>query len=318
MGGRRSGWRGRLGAALVVGLLCVAAACSSSSKPSGAAASGSGSGSGTKLQVVAAENFWGSIASQLGGDHVQVTSIITSPDSDPHDYEPTPQDGRAIASAKYVIFNGIGYDTWAGQAVDANPATDRTVLEIGKLLNLKEGDNPHRWYFPDDVQKVIAQITADYKKLDPANASYYDQQEQAYETTGLKQYKDLITEIKQKYAGTPVGASESIFVGLAQATGLDLKTPPDFLTAISEGTDPTAQDKTTADQQITSKEIKVFVFNSQNSTPDVQTLVDAAHANNIAVATVTETPDPGDLTFQDWQSQQLQKLRDALAQATGK
>jgi zinc/manganese transport system substrate-binding protein len=320
MAGRRSGWRGRLGAALVVALLCVAAACSSDSDSNAGASgsAGSTSGAGTKLQVVAAENFWGSIASQLGGDHVQVTSIITSPDSDPHDYEPTPQDGRAIASAKYVIFNGIGYDTWAGQAVDANPATDRKVLEIGKLLNLKEGDNPHRWYFPDNVDKVIAQITADYKKLDPANASYYDQQKQAYETTGLKAYKDLITEIKQKYAGTPVGASESIFVGIAQATGLDLKTPPDFLTAISEGTDPTAKDKATTDRQITSKEIKVFVFNSQNSTPDIQTLVDAAHANSIPVATVTETPDPGDLTFQDWQSQQLQQLRDALARATGK
>src|SRR5579885_1843512 len=115
MGGRRSGWRRRLGATLVVGLLCVAAACSSDAKSNAGSSSstGSSSGGGAKLQVVAAENFWGSIASQLGGDKVQVTSIITSPDSDPHDYEPTPQDGRAIASAKYVIFNGIGYDHWA-------------------------------------------------------------------------------------------------------------------------------------------------------------------------------------------------------------
>jgi zinc/manganese transport system substrate-binding protein len=304
---RATGWRAAL--ILGFGLLLFATACSSSS-PSEASASG-------KIQVVAAESFWGSIATQLGGDRVDVTSIITSPDTDPHDYEPTPQDGRTIASAQYVIFNGVGYDGWAGQAVDANPASNRSVLEIGKLLGLKDGDNPHLWYFPDDVEKVIAQITADYKKIDPADAAYFDQQRQTFETTGLKHYKDLLAEMKQKYAGTPVGASESIFVGIAQASGLDLKTPPDFLTAISEGTDPTAQDKATVDAQVTGLQIKVFVYNSQNSTPDVSALVSAARAAGIPVTTITETP-PENTSFEDWQSGQLQQLVDALAQATGK
>jgi zinc/manganese transport system substrate-binding protein len=288
-------------------LLLVAGACSAKST--------SGSDGG-KIQVVVAESFWGSIAAQLGGKHVDVTSLITSPDTDPHDYEPTAQDGRAIAGARYVIFNGLGYDAWASKAVDANPSSDRKLLEIGKLLGLKEGDNPHRWYFPGDVERVITQITADYKAIDPTNASYYDQQHQTFESTGLKQYKDLLAEIKQKYRGTPVGASESIFIGLAEATGLNLLTPPSFLVAISEGTDPNAQDKATADQQITDKQIKVFVFNKQNSTPDVQTLVDAARANAIPVTTITETP-PENVSFEDWQSRQLQQLADALATATG-
>jgi zinc/manganese transport system substrate-binding protein len=131
----------------------------------------------------------------------------------------------------------------------------------------------------------------------------------------LKQYKDLLAEIKQKYAGTPVGASESIFVGIARATGLDLATPAAFLTAISEGADPTAQDKSTVDQQISSKQIKVFVSNSQNSTPDVAALVRAARAAGIPVAMISETP-PESSTFQDWQTQQLQQLADALARAS--
>src|SRR5215469_15847542 len=67
-------------------------------------------GGGGKITVVAAENFWGSIAGQLGGDHVQLTSIITNPQTDPHDYEPTPADARTVASAQLVIVNGIGYD----------------------------------------------------------------------------------------------------------------------------------------------------------------------------------------------------------------
>jgi zinc/manganese transport system substrate-binding protein len=297
---------------LALGIVLIVAACSSSTKPSGTAAS-----SGSQIDVVVAESFWGSIASQLGGDHVNVRSIISNPDTDPHDYEPTPQDGRALASANYVVFNGLGYDAWAGQAIEANPASGRKVLEIGSLLNLHEGDNPHRWYFPDDVERVINQITTDYKAIDPADAAYFDQQRQTFETTALKPYKDLLTEIKQKYAGTPVGASESIFVGLAESTGLNLLTPSAFLTAISEGTDPTAQDKAIADDQITGKQIKVFVFNSQNATPDVQTLVDAARANGIEVATVTETP-PENVTFEDWQTDQLQQLASALARATGR
>lgn len=302
--------RGTLvGMTLVAATALVVSACSS-----GSTSSPSSSGA---IQVVAAESFWGSIAAQLGGDHVAVTSLITSPDVDPHDYEPTPQDGRVIAGAQYVISNGLGYDPWAAKAVDANPASDRKVLEIGNLLGLEEGDNPHRWYFPDDVQRVIERITADYKAIDPANAAYFDQQHETFESTGLKQYKDLLTEIEQKYAGTPVGASESIFVGLAQATRLDLRTPASFLAAVSQGADPTVQDKTTTDEQIADKQIKVFVFNSQNSTPDVQELVDAARANGIEVSTITETP-PENVAFQDWQSRQLQELADALGKATGR
>jgi zinc/manganese transport system substrate-binding protein len=308
---RHRGWLIGTGLAWV-----VVAACSTSSTPTTGATSGSVP-SDRKLQVVAAESFWGSIAAQLGGDRAQVTSIITNPATDPHSYEPTPQDGRAIAAAQYVVFNGLGYDTWAGQAVDANPASNRSVLEIGKLLNHKDGDNPHRWYFPDDVEKVIGQITADYKKLDPDDATYFDEQRQHFETTVLKQYNDLLARIKQTYRGTPVGASESTFVGIAEATGLDLKTPAAFLTAISEGTDPTAQDKATVDQQITDKQIKVFVYNSQNSTPDVASLVRQAEAAGIPVVTITETPSES-ATFQDWQSQQLQALADALARATGR
>ena len=293
-----------MGMVLIV-LASVVVACSASSKPGAV---------GGKVQVVAAESFWGSLAAELGGDHAEVTSIVTSPDTDPHDYEPTPHDGRAIASAQYVVFNGLGYDAWAAQAVDANATSSRTVLEIGKLLHLDEGDNPHRWYFPDDVEKVVNQISADYKKLDPADAAYFDQQLQSFETVGLKRYKDLLAQIEQRYRGTPVGASENIFVGFARATGLDLVTPNPFLTAISEGTDPTAQDKATVDQQISGRRIKVFVYNSQNATPDVAALVSAARAAGIPVTAITETP-PENMSFQDWQSQELQQLLDALGQA---
>ena len=269
----------------------------------------------TTLDVVAAENFWGSIASQLGGDKVAVHSIIDNPATDPHDYEPTAADARAVADAQLVIVNGVGYDGWATKLLAANPAADRRVVTVGTVVGANSGDNPHRWYNPDDVRQVIDAISADLTAADPLDADYFAAQKQAYQTTGLASYNALIAEIKAKYAGTPVGASESIFAMMAPALGLNLLTPPTFLRAISEGTDPTASDKSTIDAQIKNHEIKVYVYNSQNATPDVQAQVDEAKAAGIPVTQITETLVPATASFQQWQSDQLQALEKALAQA---
>ena len=274
---------------------------------------------GTRVVEVAASiNAWGSILSQLGGDHVRATSIITNPDTDPHDYEPTPADGRVIADSRLFVENGIGYDTWAAKSLAASPDSARTVIDVGDLVGVADGGNPHRWYSPGDVAKVADAITAGLTKADPDDASYFATQRRTFETTGLAQYHRLIDEIKAKYTGVPVGASESIFAPLADALGLDLVTPASFLKAISEGTDPSAADKTTIDRQISHKAIKVYVFNSQNSTPDVAAQISAARRAGIAVATVTETLSPAGASFQDWQVAQLTALAAALKTATGR
>jgi zinc/manganese transport system substrate-binding protein len=280
----------------------------------GAKAPAAGSG---PVKVVAAENFWGSIVKQLAGKRASVSSIITNPNTDPHSYEAKPSDGRAIASAKYVIVNGIGYDAWATKLLDANPDNSRKVLKVGDLVGVSQGGNPHQWYSPDSVTRFIDRVTADLSSLDPKNATYYDQQKAKFQSVGLARYNGLIGEIKQKYAATPIGASESIVAPLAEALGLTVATPETFLDSISEGTDPTAQDKATVDQQIKNKEIKVFVYNSQNSTPDVKTLVKDAKAQGIPVTTVTETLVPASTTFQAWQVTELQGIEQALAKATG-
>jgi zinc/manganese transport system substrate-binding protein len=271
-----------------------------------------------KVQIVAAENFWGSIAAQLGGSHARVTNIINNPNTDPHDYEASPADARTIAQASYVLFNGVGYDPWVQQLLDANPVSGRKALEIGKLVGKQDGDNPHLWYNPDYVTQVANQITADLKKLDATDAPYFDQQHQQFLTTGLQSYHDLISTIKQQYQGTPVGSTESIFAYLAPALGLQLITPPAFMTAISEGTEPTAEDKATFDQQITQKQMKVLVYNKQNATPDTDALKAKAQQEGIPIVAITETLDPATASFQQWQSAQLQALEQALAQATGK
>jgi zinc/manganese transport system substrate-binding protein len=284
----------------------------------GCGGSSSGSpGSAGKLNVVAAEDFWGSIAQQLGGDQVEVTNIITNPAADPHDYEPSAEDARTMAGAQMAIVNGIGYDQWATKLLDANPSSGRTVLTVGDLLGLKDGDNPHQWYSPASVQKVIEQITADYKHVDPGHAAYFDAQRRRFETTGLGSYHRLIDQIRSRYAGTPVGASESIFEPLAPALGLKLITPRGFMDGIAEGTEPTPADKATADRQLADHQIKLWVYNSQNATPDVQRLNDAAKGAGIPIATVTETMTPEGASFQAWMTRELEGLAAALEKANG-
>jgi zinc/manganese transport system substrate-binding protein len=304
------------GAAGGAALALLTAGCATTSP---AAATGVGAaGSGTKITVVAAENFWGSIAAQLGGSHVAETSIITNPTTDPHAYEPTPADARTIAGAQLFIQNGIGYDVaWAPKLLAANPSSARAVITVGDVVGLKDGDNPHQWYSHASVYKVIDAITAAYQKADPADASYFAAQKTTFETTTLAQYNQLESDIRAKYAGTPIGASESIVSPLADSLGLTMLTPYSFLKAISEGTDVTAADKATIDQQIKSKAIKVYVYNSQNSTPDIAAQVAEAKAQGIAVTTVTETLSPAGDSFEQWQVAELQSLQAALAQATG-
>jgi zinc/manganese transport system substrate-binding protein len=266
-----------------------------------------------QIHVVAAENFWGSLATQLGGNRVQVTSVIANPATDPHDYEPSAVDARAFAGAQMAIVNGVGYDPWASKLIAANPVKGRVVLTVGDLVGMKAGDNPHRWYSPANVQQAIAAIVRDYSKLDPKDAAYFARRKSQLETKGLAQYKVLIATIKRRFGGTRVGASESVFAPLAQALGLKLVTPPSFLKAISEGAEPTAADKTTIDRQIAKKQIEVWVFNSQNSTPDVTRLTDAARRKGIPVTTITETLTPASATFEQWQVRQLKALVLALA-----
>jgi zinc/manganese transport system substrate-binding protein len=284
----------------------------------GCGSDGPAGATGGRLSVVAAENFWGSLAAQLGGAKVDVRSIIVNPDTDPHSYEPTAADARTMAGAQMAIVNGIGYDEWASHLLAANPSSGRAVLDVGSLLGLKAGQNPHQWYSPAHVHAVIDQIVADYERLLPADASYFAERKRVLETEGLARYNALIEQIRARYAGVPVGYSESIFQPLGEALGLRLLTPYSFAKSIAEGTEVTAQDKQTVDRQASGRQIKVWVLNSQNVTPDVQRVSELARAAQIPIATVTETLAPASDSFEQWQVTQLERLQAALREATGR
>jgi zinc/manganese transport system substrate-binding protein len=295
----------------------IALAVAGCGRSGGGAATGPAGAAG-KIEIVAAENFWGSIAAQLAGTRANVRSIIVNPNADPHSYEPTAADARTLAGANMVIVNGIGYDNWASQLLAASPESGRVVLNVGDLLGLKDGANQHRWYYPRDVFAVVKQIVADYDRLDPGGASYFAQQRQRFETVAMARYNELRQSIRSRYAGVPVGYSESIFEGLGEDLGLRLLTPPSYAEAIAEGTDVTAKDKETVDDQARRRQIKVWVFNSQNVTPDVQRVSQIARQQQIPVATVTETLSPASLSFEQWQVMELEGLQRALHRATGR
>ena len=300
-----------LGVGLAASLIVLLAGCGRAGGPAAAARAGG-------LRIVAAENFWGSIAAQLAGSKGSVTSVIVNPETDPHSYEPTARDARLLAGARLAIVNGIGYDNWASRLLEASESSGRAVLDIGDALGLKAGANPHQWYSPSAVHAVVVRIAAELQRLDPRDGAYFAQRERAFATRGLARYDALVRSIRARYAGTPVGYSESIFRPLGEALGLRLLTPYGFAKAIAEGTEVTAQQKRTVDAQAVDRRIAVWVLNGQNVTPDVQRVDELVRARGIPVVTITETLSPASDTFEQWQVAQLQALAYALHAATGR
>jgi len=309
-----SGWRARPVRAGALALaVSAAAACSpsasSTSGTSGTAASGPVPA--RTLAIVAGENFWGSLAAQLAGRAGRVTSVLTDPNADPHQYESSSDDARAFATADYVVVNGAGYDTWAQKLLSANPNRGRRTLVVADLLGRKEGDNPHFWYDPTYVTTVADRITADLKTLDPADSAYLDAQRQAFDRAS-EPYRDRLASIKASFAGTPVGSTESVFAYLADHLGLTLVSPPGFMAAVAEGNDPPAGTVTRFEDQVTQKRIRVLVYNRQTSTAVTTNLTKLAAAHGVPTVGITETVQPPGASFEEWQAAQLERLQQAL------
>jgi zinc/manganese transport system substrate-binding protein len=263
------------------------------------------------VQVVAGENFWGSLAAQLGGSKVNVTSIVSDPNADPHEYETSPADARAFTAADFVILNGAGYDDWGAKLLSAQPNAERTVLTVAQYLGKKPGDNPHFWYNPGYVFRVIDKITEDYQALRPQEATYFAARHVALESA-LAPYRSRLRSITAHYSGQPVAATESIFQYLADYLHLDLVSPPAFMKAVAEGVDPPAASVASFDRQIQDKRFGVLVYNTQTVTPLTTMIKEQADSQDIAVIGISETIQPPTESFQRWMEDELDTLTDAL------
>lgn len=265
------------------------------------------------LEIVAAENFWGSLISQIGGTHVHVTSLVNDPNADPHEFSSSATTARAVATANYVVVNGAGYDSWADKLINGSHNDSRKVLTVADLLNKKNGDNPHFWYNPAYVDQVTAKMTQDLSALDPANADYYKEQYRKLQAD-LAVYQDQIEKVKQEYVGTKVAATEDIFDYLARAAGLTLVSPSAFTQAVAEGNDPPTDSIVQFQQQLKSGAVKVLVFNQQTETPLTDAMKKLANDNHIPIVGITETTQPASAQFQDWMNVEIIALQDALKQ----
>jgi zinc/manganese transport system substrate-binding protein len=268
------------------------------------------------INVVAAENFYGDIIKQLGGSHVSVTSIISDPNVDPHEYQSNFQDTKAINTANLVVKNGGDYDNWIDQLLAAQPNLHRIVLTGADIADHKLPDNPHVWYGINNVQTIAKAITAALKKLDGPDASTFDSNLTTF-LNSLNPLLEKIAALKAKYNGTPVGLTETIYLYQTQPISLNVLTPFEFDKAIAEGNDPPADTVTTANDQVTKKLIKVLIYNEQTITPITTNLQNAAKSLHIPIVPVSETMPPGK-TYQTWMLGQLNTLQQALATSTGK
>ena len=228
----------------------VIAGCSSSG--SGHESRGSAATSHAVIKVVAAENFWGNIVGQIGGSHVSVTSIISDPNTDPHEYESDPHDAAAIAKANLV-----------DKLLSVSPSSHRDVVSVQKILNITgDNPNPHVWYDTAKLPDVATAIAQALTNLDPTDSATFTANAATFDTSLTPILTD-IAEIKAKYTGTKIAYTERVPGYLTDAAGLVLGVPASFTQAVEEGNDPSPSDTAAFDSAINNKTVKVLLYNGQ-------------------------------------------------------
>jgi zinc/manganese transport system substrate-binding protein len=283
-------------------------------QPSTPSSTTNNSSSGKVIQVVAAENFWGSLVSQLGGTHVNVTSVVSDPNTDPHEYQSNPATARAFSTAGLVIVNGAGYDTWALSIIAASNTPNQKVLNVQELTGQRADVNPHFWYSPYYVNDTVKAMYKALVTIDPADTTYFHQQYANLNASLWQSYMSREVQIKHQFGGSPVAGTEDIFVYMANATGLNVVSPVGFMQAVAEGNDPSAQDLAAFQQLLAGGKstVKVLLYNIQTESPITQSIKALAIKNGIQISNITETVQPPDAAFQNWMGAEVLSLQNAL------
>ncbi|WP_231982369.1 metal ABC transporter solute-binding protein, Zn/Mn family [Mycobacterium sp. E787] len=266
------------------------------------------------VDVVAAENFWGDIAKQIGGSHVNVTSVISDPSADPHLYESDARTAAAVSKAQLVIVNGLGYDDFMGKLLSASPDPNRKVLTAADLMQISgPSANPHIWYDTAKVPAVSSAIAAQLGALDPADAAAFTANAKTF-SDSLAPINAAIANIKSKYAGAPVGYTERVPGYVLDAAGLKVATPASFAQAIEDGNDPSPADNSAMNTAVKSRAIKLLLYNAQVTSPATDAVKTLAQQSGVPIVGVTETLPPSDPNFQAWQLRQVNEIATALGE----
>ena len=262
------------------------------------------------IDVVAAENFYGDLARQVGGRSVSVTSILSNPDQDPHLFEADPSTARALKAAKVTIQNGADYDPWMEKLLKADPSQGRAEIVAADLVGKHAGDNPHLWYDPATMAAVAKDLAAKLSAIDPAHKAEFDRNAASF-AASLKPVDARIAAMRAKYAGQPVTASEPVFGYMAGLIGLDMHNEA-FQMAVMNNTEPAASDVAKFEDDLKGHKVKVMIYNGQADDKAVKRLVGIAEEDHVPVVAVTET-EPAGTTYQTWMTRQLDALDHALS-----
>lgn len=262
------------------------------------------------IHVVAAENFYGDLARQIGGSHVEVTSILANPDDDPHLFESSPATARSLSGADITIYNGADYDPWMDSLLSASTKPSRTVLVAAALTGHKSGDNPHLWYDPQTFPAVAKALADELSKRDPADAADFAANLAKFNADFAKVLEG-VAAIKAAHAGVPVTATEPVFGYMAAAMGLEMLNGG-FQLAVMNETEPSASDVAAFEASLKNGTAKILFYNNQVTDDTTARLLDIARTSNVAVVGVTETMPAGE-TIQSWFGKEIAAVQAALA-----
>jgi zinc/manganese transport system substrate-binding protein len=297
-----------LSLAMAAATALLATACSSAT----ADGNTGGTGGTDSIQAIGAENEYANVIQQIGGKYVQVTAIMSNPNTDPHTFEASPAVAREIANASLIVQNGLGYDTWATDINNAVPSDGRKVIDVQQLLGLSDSTpNPHLWYNPKTMPKVATAIANDLAAIQPAHASYFKANAATF-TQSLSAWTQAIAQFKAAHPNTPVATTEPVADYMLQAAGADNLTPWAFQADIMNGTDPSPQNVAAEKALFTQHKVKVFLYNQQVTDTLTDSFIDLAHANGVPVVGVYETmPTPG-YNYQTWMTAEVNALDKAV------
>jgi zinc/manganese transport system substrate-binding protein len=264
----------------------------------------------TPIKILAAQNFYAEVATAIGGDRVSVETVAMPADADPHDFEPAPSVARSVSDAAIVVFNGADYDHWMEHLLESTERPDRQVIEAAQLIGVEEGDNPHVWYDPRTIPAVAEALAATLAELDPADAANYETRKAAFLAT-VKPVGDKVAAIRDRFAGSPIAATEPVFGYMADALGLK-SSNAEFQAAIMNETEPSAKDVAALESYLREHKVKALIYNTQVTDAMTEQLLSVAKEADVPVVGVTETTPEGK-TYPEWMLDELDALEKALA-----
>lgn len=301
-------------------LLALTVAALSLPLLSGCAAPGA-AGNDDSLSLVTSTSVYGAIAEAVAGDGVEVTSIISAANQDPHGYEATARDQLALSRADLVVQNGGGYDPFIAELLETagSEATVVSAVEDGERAAHEDddrehahghGDNEHVWYSLHAMEELAGQIAAALEDLDPANAGTYRANATAF-AAGLEDLEHRAGALRERIGDSTALATEPVPLLLLEVAGVEDRTPVEFLAAIEDERDvPPAVLAETLDLLATG-EIDMVAFNEQTVDATSTRLLEAAEASGVPVVSFSELP-PADTGYLDWMERNLTAIDEAL------